>query len=122
MMVGLIGLTSLNRQHVLRSCNGDLILGEPRDRKSYLIGVLAGTLDIVGRVVLLAGDTGCVILKHVKKAIEPNGGPPERRKVIVRHSHILLRATWTVKPSISVSPHPSGPFGRRSDTIRRITR
>jgi hypothetical protein len=51
----LVGLAALDREHVLLGGDGHVVGREPCQRQRDLVLVLAGALDVLGRVIILAG-------------------------------------------------------------------
>src|SRR6185295_8936199 len=87
LMISLIRLVALHGQHVLLSRDCDLLGPEPSERERNPIVILAGSLDVVGRVIVfLAGPTHGLV-EHVKEPVETDGRTPKRRKVQGPHNH-----------------------------------
>src|SRR3954453_8841183 len=80
----LIGdLLALDGQGVFLGDDGEFALRETGDRDADAIGVLAGALDIVGRIAGAAVG-GCLI-EQVEKTVEADGGTIKRGEIVGAH-------------------------------------
>src|SRR5262249_44911740 len=84
LLVGLGLLLALDRQRVLLRLDRDVGVGEARDRERDAVGVLAGPLDVVGRVAR-AGVEARDLVEHRKEPVESDGGTIEGSKIERTH-------------------------------------
>ncbi len=85
---------ALDGQHVLARFDGQFAVLEARDGHGDAVGVVARSLDIVGRVALgIIDPSGSV--QHLEQAVEADGGTIQRGKINVTHGECPLdhRAT-----------------------------
>ena len=68
-VLGLGLLLALDRQRVFLRLNGKLVFGKAGHRNGNSIGVLAGALDVVGRVTGLRLEA----IEHREEPIKTNG-------------------------------------------------
>src|ERR1051326_4388350 len=108
---GLLGLRLLlaaDRQGVFLGLDREVGLGEPGDRKRDAIGVLAGPLDVVGRIARRAVDARDLV-EQGKQPVETDGRTIEGSKIECAHGMTSLverHAVWsTVKSDRSRAAH-----------------
>src|SRR5450759_733688 len=77
LVITLLGLAAFHRKHVLLRGDGDLFGHEAGKRQRDAIVLLTGSLDVVGRVVVLAPQPERIV-DEVEQAIETDGRSPER--------------------------------------------
>src|SRR5690606_36689164 len=83
-ILALLALFAPDRQYVTMCFNRDVFLGEARNRHRNAIGILAGALDIIGRIRLAAIEL-TERVKHGEKPVEPYGRSVEGRKIDMTH-------------------------------------
>src|SRR5690348_103637 len=83
-LVGL-GLLALDRQRVLLRLDRNLGLGEAGDRDRNAIGVLAGSLDVVGRVGRAVAFEARDLVEHREESVETDGRTIEGSKIERTH-------------------------------------
>ncbi|CVI63557.1 hypothetical protein AGR9A_Lc40478 [Agrobacterium salinitolerans str. Hayward 0363] len=103
------GFLGFHSQRIGAGFDAEFVLIETGDGHGDAIGVLAGPLDIVGRIGLgLFGLAESV--KHREKTVEADGGTIEGGKINVTHGVLLKKRLFAVKPGV--------PFWRRPDMWR----
>src|SRR6267143_5270502 len=112
--LAVLGLAAFDRHRVLFGSDGNLVSREAGDGERNLIAVFAQPLDVVGRVVILAGALRG--FNEVEKAVEADGRTPEGCEVVCAHSQILQRASW-----IRAAPDTTG-ARLKAEPIRRPDR
>ena len=76
-LFGVLVLLALDRQHVAVRLDRDVLVGKARYGHRDAIGIVAGALDIVGRIALAAFRLRERI-KHREEPVEADGGTVER--------------------------------------------
>src|SRR5262245_12177688 len=104
LLVTLFLLLAADRERVFLRFDGQVVLGEARNRNRDAIGVLAGPLDVVGRVT--RGRFSDAI-EHREQTVEADGGTIKGSKIESSHgiSSIKRHAdgppegrTWDAQP------------------------
>src|SRR4051812_31867994 len=90
-------LLTANRQGVFLRLDRQVSLGKARDGYRDTVVVLAGPLDIVGRVTG-SGAFGDLI-EEGKQTVETDGGPIEGSKIESTHVISSLSDMWLVRPN-----------------------
>src|SRR5580658_2549864 len=85
LLLGLGLLLALDRQGVLLGLDRDLGLGKARNRERDAVGVLAGTLDVVGRIGRAAILEARYLIEHRKEPVESDGRAIEGSKIESTH-------------------------------------
>jgi hypothetical protein len=88
-------LRAANGQGIVACLDRELVLAEPGDGERDPVRVLAGPLDVIGRIggnALFGADR---LVEHRKKSVETDGGPIEWREIVVQHKHILRLSDMT---------------------------
>src|SRR5690606_1964535 len=82
-------LAALDARHVAMGFYGDVVLREAGYGHRDAVGILAGALDIVGRIGLTVRGLSERV-EHREKTVETDGRTIERRKINVTHGCVLL--------------------------------
>src|SRR5947209_14814830 len=100
-LAGLFLLLAADRERVFLGLDRQFVLGKARDRDANAVGVLAGTLDVIGRIsggrAVKAGA-----IEHREQAVEADGRTIEGSKI--ESSHGIS----------SIKRHADGPPGGRT--------
>src|SRR5262249_34213733 len=73
-------------------------VGEAGHREGYAIGILAGPLDVIGRIGRTAAFETRRLVEHGKQPIEADGGTIKGGKIESTHGIVLLEATCRSSP------------------------
>jgi hypothetical protein len=76
-----------DEERVLLDPDVDVVGAEARDRHRQAVGIVAGLLDVVGRI--RGNGVGPRRIDDAHQPIETDGGTEKRGKVESRHDHIL---------------------------------
>ena len=85
LLLGLRLLLTLDGQRVLLGLDRKIGLGEAGDRDGDPVGVLAGPLDIVGRVGRAAAFEARYLIEHREQPVEADGRTIEGSKIECTH-------------------------------------
>ena len=77
------GLLALDRQGVFLGDDRKLVLREAGNRNGDAVGVLAGALDVVGRIAGAA--VGGRLVEQREEAVEADGGTIKRGEIVGTH-------------------------------------
>jgi hypothetical protein len=92
LLAGFLLLLAADRERIFLRLDRQIGVGKTRDRDRDAIRVLAGTLDVVGRIGRgRAVDAGAV--EHRKQAVEADGGTIEGSKIESSHGISSHEAT-----------------------------
>src|SRR5690606_28494171 len=111
-VLALFGLLALDRQHVAVGLDRNLVFREAGDRHGDAISVLAGALDIVGRIARRTVGRR-ELVKHAEQPVEADGRTIERGKIDVTHDSVLLQKQQGCVLN-GVEASKALPCGRRS--------
>jgi len=81
------GFFALDRQRVFLGDDRKFALRKAGDRDADAIGVLAGALDVIGRIAGAA--VGRCLVEQGKEAVEADGGTIKRGEIIGTHRIVL---------------------------------
>src|SRR5262249_11646652 len=84
LLVGLGLLLALDGQRVLLRLDREVVLGKARDRERDAVGVLAGPLDVVGRIGRATVEARNLV-EHREEPVESDGGTIEGSKIERTH-------------------------------------
>jgi hypothetical protein len=77
---------ALDRQRVFLGDDGEFVLGEAGDGDGDAVVVLAGALDVIGRI---ARRIAIGLIEQVEEAVEADGGTIKRGEVESTHGIVL---------------------------------
>src|ERR1043165_330157 len=90
LLLGLFLLLAADRERVLLGLDRQFVLGEARDRNRNAVGVIAGTLDVIGRIgrgrAVKAGA-----IEHREQTVEADGRTIEGSKIESTHGISSLK-------------------------------
>src|ERR1044072_2184320 len=113
LLVGRRLLVAADRQGVFLRLDRELVIREARDRDRNAVGVIAGALDVVGRVAGRSIKAGGIV-EHRKQAIEADGRTIKGSKIESSHGISSMSDMRKVRPE--------GPDRERAAWIGRRTR
>jgi hypothetical protein len=124
LLVGRLGLLAGDSEKILLRRDGDFLGREAREGERDPIGVLPRPGNVVGRPVALAFQQTGVVVEKIEDAVEADARPPQGRKVVGPHSHILRVSNMDTSdaPDIRRRPHRANEHPASGDLVDRFFR
>src|SRR3954467_13884962 len=119
-LFALLLLLAPNGEGVFLGLDRPVVLAKARDRSGDAVGVLAGTLDVIGRISGgRAVKAGAV--EHREQAVEADGGTIERSKIESSHGISSLKRHADDPPQAGPD-RDAQPDGLRKFDVGRVPR